>query len=57
MVLRVSGLVKDGAKRRRSAVSILDEAGHPESRLAKRSMAQSRSGVNSARLDRPFSQG
>jgi len=34
-------LVKDGAQRRRSAVEILDQPLTPESRSAKRSMAQS----------------
>jgi predicted methyltransferase len=40
MVFRVSGLVKDGAKRRRCAVSILDETGRPETGSAKRAMAR-----------------
>jgi len=38
MIFREVGLVKDGAKRRRCAVAILDQTDLSESRSAKRSM-------------------
>ena len=41
MFFRLSGLVKDGARRRRSAVTILDEAGQPEKHLSKRLTGES----------------